>query len=630
MLQLQLARLTECVLVQLDGRMRSLEQDLRKVSGQRLEADTSAALSSGSDEPGDGFNPPLSLVVSQSGNPSAVVTVEARARDKVQDVKTQAHQQLAIWTRFCNLELEEAQELPPLSACRLSKSEGDLLDDRKRLSQCRVSNGDELQLGPRSEASDARRGSRGREVPNVEEEDMPSTIIDVLVSHPRGEVNIEARSSEQVLALKRRALQQLEVWCRFSDACDGDHGAALPTLEEARLYAAGSGDGHVLPQPLEERRSLRACGLQVRDREDVWDRCCGFDAEMAASLSEDGRLRAGTQHLQSLGRGSRWRGAVNCLEQLTQELQADVVVISAALTACAPGAAWVHALRLLRTAVDAALRADVVAYGAEIAACEKASQWRFVQSLLTARIANDPSVMRNSVMRNAAISATGAKGAWQQARQLLKSDSADIVTYNALISADISWQLASAWLHLAQAKGLEADAITYNATISSLGNSWRRACEFLRELGIGRLTADVVTYNATLAAGAEAAWQQASALLADLTARGLRADAYSFSAAMTASDKSGQWQHAERLLVRRPRLGRNAVLANGCLSAQEKGSQWRRVQLMLGELKGDGCRLELLGLNAGISACQKCSKWQRGQALLTDLEAGTRFERCRE
>ena len=50
--------------------------------------------------------------------------------------------------------------------------------------------------------------------------------------------------------------------------------------------------------------------------------------------------------------------------------QADVVVISAALTACAPGAAWVHALRLLRTAVDAALRADVVAYGAEIAACE--------------------------------------------------------------------------------------------------------------------------------------------------------------------------------------------------------------------------------------------------------------------
>ena len=41
------------------------------------------------------------------------------------------------------------------------------------------------------------------------------------------------------------------------------------------------------------------------------------------------------------------------------------------------------------------------------------------------------------------------------------------------------------------------------------------------------------------AAGAEAAWQQASALLADLTARGLRADAYSSLAVLVSGRFSG-------------------------------------------------------------------------------------------
>ena len=94
----------------------------------------------------------------------------------------------------------------------------------------------------------------------------------------------QARRSETVLSVKKRALDQLEVWCRFTDVCNegidlssrsvlrffgsskfghlkcgifvdfqnaqfpqgNDASAALPTLEGSKLYASGSGD---LPMP---------------------------------------------------------------------------------------------------------------------------------------------------------------------------------------------------------------------------------------------------------------------------------------------------------------------------------------------------------------------------------------------
>lgn len=86
----------------------------------------------------------------------------------------------------------------------------------------------------------------------------------------------QARRSETVLSVKKRALDQLEVWCRFTDVCNegielnsrsvlrffqvwqlkvwnlrrlsqrnfrgNNASAALPTLEGSKLYASGSGD----------------------------------------------------------------------------------------------------------------------------------------------------------------------------------------------------------------------------------------------------------------------------------------------------------------------------------------------------------------------------------------------------
>lgn len=265
-LQLQLARLTESVLVQLDGRMRTMECDLLKL--QQVSPANGAGEEEEEDTGGQVPNPQISLVVSQSNNPSAMVTVEMRARDKVQDLKIKAHEQLSVWTRLCN-ELGEQEELPPLKNCRLSRKvdEGRLpefLEDRKRLGQCGLENGDELQLA--ADVPHEAMESRPRLPSTVDEEtDMISPIVTLMVTHHLGEVNIEARRSETVLSVKKRSLEQLEVWCRFTDVCnDGNDAiAALPPLEASKLYASGSGDGVLIPQPLEDRSTLAQCGLQA-------------------------------------------------------------------------------------------------------------------------------------------------------------------------------------------------------------------------------------------------------------------------------------------------------------------------------------------------------------------------------
>ena len=268
-LQLQLARLSESVLVQLDGRMRSVEEELEKLRAVEKGVEKEVEVEEVEDENGgQSVNPQLNLVVSQLGNPSAMVTVEVRAREKVQDLKTKAHEQLTVWTRFCD-ELGGESQLPALKECKLRKEKDQaVLDDRKRLCQCGLADGDELQLGPAtsSEAEALPTGVAAKEEDaDKEEPDVGNAIVHLLVVHSLGEVNIEARPSEKVFSVKKRALEQLEVWCRFTDVCnDGSPASAsLPSLEGSKLYASGSGDGGLLPQPLAEGQTVAGAGLHV-------------------------------------------------------------------------------------------------------------------------------------------------------------------------------------------------------------------------------------------------------------------------------------------------------------------------------------------------------------------------------
>ncbi|CAE7394145.1 unnamed protein product [Symbiodinium natans] len=211
--------------------------------------------------------------ISRQNKEGAMVTVEVRARDTVRELKSKAYHQLSVWNRFTDFDAEASSELPPLGSCRLGRRDGGdikLLDDRKRLRHCGLVDGEELQLmvvpqPPASQAAAQTPQPQGgcADAPEEATETLPTVRLNVLVAHALGEVNIEAWSSETVLAVKKRAHAQLEVWCRFADACS-EEGAtsSLPGLAQSRLHAAGSGDGTLLPHPLDERASLARCGLQ--------------------------------------------------------------------------------------------------------------------------------------------------------------------------------------------------------------------------------------------------------------------------------------------------------------------------------------------------------------------------------
>ena len=63
-----------------------------------------------------------------------------------------------------------------------------------------------------------------------------------------------------------------------------------------------------------------------------------------------------------------------------------------------------------------------------------------------------------------------------------------------------------------RAQGLQADVITYNATISACekGKQWQRALGLLEEMLSQGIRANVITYNATISAcGKGKQWQRA-------------------------------------------------------------------------------------------------------------------------
>lgn len=199
---------------------------------------------------------------------SGEVTVEARALEKVSEVKQRAHDQLNVWYRFCALGgLDEddshSMPMPSLTRCRLRSGSREL-EDHRCLAACGLEDGAQLQLVAFDQDSAIRRSdasscaSRASSSVELQQEDEQ---INLVVSHPVGEVHVEARMSDSIHELTERAYAQLDVWRRFC-ADDDAEGPGLPPLEECGLHAAGRGDGlDGGPRQLDEGLSLRDSGL---------------------------------------------------------------------------------------------------------------------------------------------------------------------------------------------------------------------------------------------------------------------------------------------------------------------------------------------------------------------------------
>eukprot|EP00435_Cladocopium_sp_Y103_P041186 s1062_g11.t1 len=565
-LQLQLARLTESVLVQLDGRMRTMECDLLKLQQASQVSPANDAGTEDDEEEDTGGqvpNPQISLVVSQSSNPSAMVTVEMRARDKVQDLKIKAHEQLSVWMRLCN-ELGEQEELPPLKNCRLSRQvdEGQLhefLEDRKRLGQCGLENGEELQLT--ADVPQVAMESRPRLPSSVDEEtDTISPIVNLMVAHHLGEVNIEARRSETVLSVKKRSLEQLEVWCRFTDVCnDGnDATAALPPLEASKLYASGSGDGVLIPQPLDDRSTLAQCGLQADGTtQNALVTAAGRVVQWRSALFEVREFQRWSVEPDVITRNSvaaalrqHWRWGHLFLHQVSKDSR-DLLTYNTTLSGSGPGGSiWRLSLAVLDELLCDGLLADPFSFSANNA-CEASGEWQQTQHLL--RRLPTRQIRMNVVAFNSTVSTLDKSSEWQSAQFLLcvlrsKLTQAETTTFNAATSAcqkSGKWQNAQAMLAELQARDIPSDVITYSSVISATeeGSQWRQVQSLMREVQYVSFHANLVVFNAAISACARAGRTRlAISFYRDLQKEQLEADAITYESLLSALHQGAQFQ----------------------------------------------------------------------------------------
>ena len=210
------------------------------------------------------------------------------------------------------------------------------------------------------------------------------------------------------------------------------------------------------------------------------------------------------------------------------------------------------------------------------------------------------------------------------------------------------WQRAIMLLRKVQRNDLEANVISYNSTISAIGQ-WNRAIHLLKEVQMKDLEADVISFSTTTSASQKATewtwavlglemmrtsgmkpneinygtalgenWQQALEMFSEMTMSRLRKNVISYGSLMCICEAAGKWQEAVLLLkaLEDAALSPNALIFRAAIGAC--GAQWQHALKLLSqaiELK----QRNLMTCNEAISACGKAGEWQQSLKILIEL-----------
>ena len=142
------------------------------------------------------------------------------------------------------------------------------------------------------------------------------------------------------------------------------------------------------------------------------------------------------------------------------------------------------------------------------------------------------------------------------------------------------------------------------------------------------IEADAVIYNATISAcGESGPWRVVGHLLSDMHVKQIRCDIVTFGAAIDSWKKSGCWQHAILQLaeLQSIRVSPNLVIYNAALATCEKGGAWQAALSLLSDLRQLQLRDDVATMGSLMSACVRCT--QPDQALhLFSTFTGSRAE----
>ena len=167
--------------------------------------------------------------------------------------------------------------------------------------------------------------------------------------------------------------------------------------------------------------------------------------------------------------------------------------------------------------------------------------------------------------------------------------------------ADLSGVLLSM-----RAATIEANVYHYNTAISTCqGPLWQSALDLLLRMSVHLVGADAVSQNAAMAAVGPL-WQRSANLFRDSDKEGV-----AFNSMLSSWSKVGNWELGQSALkeMRCSLVQPDHISFTTCLDASGRADQWRRSWFLLGQMRTDSLRADVVAWNCAIS-CGRVS-WQR-------------------
>ena len=218
---------------------------------------------------------------------------------------------------------------------------------------------------------------------------------------------------------------------------------------------------------------------------------------------------------------------------------------------------WKQAVRLLRQMDGRRVEQNTVTFSSCVSSMERCNQWMQALELLTEMTRRQ--LQKNVITVSAGITACAKAEKWCHAMSLMndmhsKKIDADRVAFNALITSLRSeWPLALHFLRHMSSEHVEPDVISYSASLSSLeeASAWEQSLALFREMErYGDDFFDSFSYNALISAFSSASeWTGALQALSKKASR-FPLDVHACSAAVSACERAGQWQHVLNLWPR--------------------------------------------------------------------------------
>ena len=343
----------------------------------------------------------------------------------------------------------------------------------------------------------------------------------------------------------------------------------------------------------------------------LWSQAVSFLMTM-----KDNFIEANLMSYTATASSCSWQRSRSLLE--LSEMDLDIIVYSACISACEQTAHWQQALDMLRLVALNGMQAGVIAFNATCSASEKANQWRFVMTLL-----NDRRWQHRAdvISYNAAISACQTQ--WHLASQLLvqvstKHLQVDLIGYNSgITTCGKAGRWEQALLLLEGCEALEGlSTVTFGAAVDACERSgrWQEALELLRFVHKQQLRCNVVMLNSAISSCEKASeWRQALELLRGFAERSLEADIISYNSAISACEFSAPLSLSLSLLSEACllRLAVNVITYSACISACEKATAWQAAIDLLSQFNSLHLEANLVTYNALMAACEEAMQWRQ-------------------